>query len=67
MFLVVQNVDVASYDQDNTIYDAGDNIEKAVFSLQESSKKPFKWFADNQMKANQGKFHLIVRTYEQTN
>ena len=30
--------------------------------MQESSKKLFKWFADNQMKANEDKYHLIVST-----
>ena len=37
-----------------------------MFSLQESSKKLFKWFADNQMKANEDKCHLIVSTSELT-
>ena len=66
LFLVVQNVDFASYADDNTIYDAGDNIDEVIFSLQESSKKLFKWFANNQMKANEGKCHLIVSTNELT-
>ena len=66
LFLVVQNVDFASYADDNTIYDAGDNIDEVIFSLQESSKKLFKWFADNQMKANEDKCHLIVSTNELT-
>ena len=66
LFLVVQNVDFASYADDNTIYDAGDNIDEVIFSLQESSKKLFKWFADNQMKANEDKCHLIVNTNELT-
>ena len=39
LFLVVRNVDFASYADDNTIYDAGDNIDEVMFSLQESSKK----------------------------
>ena len=64
LFLVVQNVDFASYADDIKIYDAGDNIVEVKFSLQESSKKPFKWFADNQMKANEDKCHLIVSTNE---
>ena len=38
---VVQNVDFASYADDNTIYDAGDNIDEVIFSLQESSEKHF--------------------------
>ena len=66
LFLVVQNVDFASYTDNNTIYDAIDNIDEVIFSLQESSKKLFKWFADNQMKTNKDKCHLIVRTNQLT-
>ena len=47
LFLVVQNLDFASYADDNTIYDAGDNMDEVIFSLQESSKKHFKWFDDH--------------------
>ena len=60
----MQNVDFESYTDDNTIYDAGDNIDEVIFSLQESSKMLFKWFADNQMKTNENKCHLIVSTNE---
>ena len=42
LFLIVQNTDFASYADDNTIYNAGDNIEEVVWFLQESSKKLFK-------------------------
>ena len=63
MFLVVL---VSSYPDDDTIYDAGDTIDEAIFSLEESSIKLFKWFADNQMKANEDKCHLIVSTNELT-
>ena len=52
---------VASYSDDNTIYDTDD-----IFSLQEFSKKLFKWFADNQMKTNEDKCYLIVSTNELT-
>ena len=41
LFLVVKNVDFASYADDKTIYDAGDDIDEVIFSLQESSKKTF--------------------------
>ena len=41
LFLVVQNIDFVSYADDNTIYDAGDNIDEVIFSLQGSSKKLF--------------------------
>ena len=62
LFLVVQNVDFSGYADDDTIYDAGANIDEVLFSLQESSKKHFKWFADNQMKTNEDKCHLTVST-----
>ena len=66
LFLVVQNVNFACYADDNIIYDAGDGIDEVIFSLQESSKKLFKWFADNQMKTNEDKCHLIVSINELT-
>ena len=66
MFLVVRNVDFASFVDDNTIYDADDNTDEVIFSLQESSKKLFKWFADNRIKANEDKCLLIVSTNELT-
>ena len=39
VFLVVKNIDFASYPDDNTIYNTGDNIDNVIFSLQESSKQ----------------------------
>ena len=62
----MQNVDFASYADDNKSYDAGGNIDEVIIYLQESSKKLFKWFADNQMKANEDKCHLIISTNELT-
>ena len=65
-FLVVHDVDFANYADGNAIYDAGDNIDEVIISLPESSKKLFKWFADNQMKTNEDNCHLIVNTNEFT-
>ena len=62
----MRNVDFASFVDDNTIYDADDNTDEVIFSLQESSKKLFKWFADNQIKTNEDKCNLIVSTNELT-
>ena len=38
LFLVVQNADFGIYVDDHTIYDAGDNTDDVILSLQESSK-----------------------------
>ena len=62
----MQNVDFASYADDSTVYDAGDNIAEVLLSLQGSSKKLFKWFAGNQMKTNKDKCHLILSINELT-
>ena len=66
LFLAVQNVDFASYADDNTIYNSSENINDVILSLQESSKQLFKWFSDNQMKSNSDKCHLIVGTNDTT-
>ena len=66
MFFVVQNVDFASYANDNRIYDASDKIDEVIFSLQESSEKLSKWLADNQMVTNEDKCHLILSANELT-
>ena len=39
-------------------------IDEVIFSQQESSEKLLKWFADNQMKSNIDKCHLIANTNE---
>ena len=66
LFLVVQNVDFASYADDSTIYNSSENIDDVILSLQESSKQLFKWFSDNKMKSNSDKCHLIVSTNDTT-
>ena len=50
LFYAVQNVGFANYADENTIYDAGGNIDEVKSSLQESSRNLFKCFADKQIK-----------------
>ena len=38
----------------------GDSIENVIKSLEDDSINLFKWFLDNQMKANSNKCHLIT-------
>ena len=53
-----------SFAADNTLYDAGNTIEDVISFWQESSKKPFKWFSNNQMQENSGKCYLILSINE---
>ena len=64
LFFVMKETGFTSYADDNILYDAGNTIGDLISSLQESSKKLFKWFSDNQMQRNSGKYHLILSTYE---
>ena len=67
LFLIVKNVDIASYADDNALYDSCDTMEEVILSLQSSSKKLFQWLSDNQMKDNTEKCHLIMSTDQSVN
>ena len=55
----MNDVEFASYADDNTPFFAGDDLNDAILKLQNASKTLFKWFNDNQMKANPDKCHFI--------
>ena len=60
MFLIVDDIDIANYADDNTIYKEHENIDDLITSLQDAAAKLFKWFSDNQMKGNTDKCHLLL-------
>ena len=60
MFFVMNDIDFASYADDNTLYVSSDSIVDLIRILENDSIKLFKWFSDNMMKANKDKCHLIV-------
>ena len=64
MFLLVDDIDIANYADDNTIYKEHENIDDLITSLQDAAAKLFKWFSDNQMKGNTDKCHLLLRKDE---
>ena len=64
LFYMMSDTDFASYADDNTPYVSADTIDEVIKRLETASVKLFKWFADNQMKANQDKCHLIVSKNE---
>ena len=64
LFLIIDETEFVGYANDNTLYDAGNTTEDVVWSLQESYQNLFKWFSDNEMQGNSGKFHLILTTDE---
>ena len=60
LFLIVDDIDIANYADDSTIYKEHENIDDLITSLQNAAAKFFKWFSDNQMRGNTDKCQLLV-------
>ena len=59
MFFMVDNVDIASYVDDNTPYSVGKSQCDLETKLNKASVKLFKWFHENALKANHEKCHFL--------
>ena len=60
LFFIVDDIDIANYADDKTIYKEHDNIDDLITSLQNAAAKLFKWFSDNQMRGNTDKCNLLL-------
>ena len=59
-FFIVKETDFWSYADNSLPYRTIDTIDKVIKLLKRGSLMLFKWFCDNQMKANIRKCHLLV-------
>lgn len=64
LFLIIDETEVASDADENTLCDARNTIKDVILPLQLSFKNVFKWFTDNEMQGNYEKCHLILTTDE---
>ena len=62
LFLIMENIDIASYADDNTPYTTGNSIEEVIRKLENAAKTLFQWFSDNQTKANPDKCHFLCNS-----
>ena len=60
LFYFLENTDIASYADDNTLYSAEKNKEAAINATETSYQLLFNWFSDIFMKANSSKSHLLM-------
>ena len=60
LFLFINDIDIASYADDNTPYTVHKNPEKIIKVLENTSVDLLKWFKNNGMKANADKCYLLV-------
>ena len=63
----MSNFDIANYVDDITPYSANNNIVDILSNLKLQSNILNKWFKDNYMKANPGKYHLLLSATEEAN
>ena len=60
LFISLEEIDFASYADDNTPFVSETTPENLVSSLESCSASLFQWFSNNQMKANPEKCHLSM-------
>ena len=60
LLLFIQDSDICNYADDTTIYTCNKNLDNIVHKLENDSTIPLKWFANNFMKLNADKCHLLV-------
>ena len=57
IFLNLNDIDFASYTDDNTLYRACDKIKSVAKTLRVSVERLFNWFKGNHMEGNIDRFH----------
>ena len=63
-FYFLEDLDIASYADDATIYIVKENKESVINTLEASSLPLFTWFNNNFMKANSDKSHILLSCSE---
>ena len=62
LFYECEDSNTASYADDTTPYSCATDIPSLPLEVQASATKLFRWFKINHLKANPGKFHILLRT-----
>ena len=60
LLLFIQDSDICNYAYDTTIYTCNENLDNVVHKPENGCTIALKWFADNFMKLNADKCHLLV-------
>ena len=60
MLWFIEKNDICNFANDNTIYSCAKSVNDVLENLQSDLKIALKWFKDNQMMANPGKFQFMI-------
>ena len=63
LFVMADDINIASYADDNTPFVSGDTPLNVITSLENVAEKLFEWFTNYHMKANHDKCHLLMSTF----
>ena len=62
LLIMMDDTNIAKYADDSTPFVSGDTPLSVITSLENAAEKLFEWFANNHMKANHDKCHLLMST-----
>ena len=57
LFLVMKDVDIANFTDNNTPFTSANNIDDLIDSLEKASSRLLKWFSDNLFNSSPDKCH----------
>ena len=60
MLWFIEKIGIWNFADDNTIYSCAKSVNVVMENLQSDLKIALKWFKDNQMMANPGKFQFMI-------
>ena len=67
LFLSIENNYFTNYADDTTPYLISNNPDEVVSQLKDITEKLFTWFSQKEMKANLGKYHMLLSSTESLN
>ena len=67
LFFDTEDLDIASFADDNTPYTCSPELQSVLDKLQEGTVRIFKWFIANRLKSNADKCHLLASTDSSVN
>ena len=62
LFIMMDGINITNCADDHTPFVSGDTFLNVTTSLENATEKLFEWFANNRMKANHDKCHLLMST-----
>ena len=60
IFIFIEKTEVCNFDDNNTIYDCGEDLSNILENLKHDKKILLKWFRMKSLQANPGKYQFMI-------